>query len=170
MDVAKADIRVLSSMDLEYYRYHMRRLVSQGRSDHPGLVDDNSVDSYCLRLMSECVVIVGAYVDETMRGAVQIWFDHTRLRADAFLSIEQEFQNRDFDRTLLASAIDLSRSHGMADLTLDAQTDNTEMGELVVECGGVLTTSDSKPRFRIALSGHPTVIDETDADIRTLAS
>jgi ribosomal protein S18 acetylase RimI-like enzyme len=171
MDLAKTDIRVLSSMDLEQYRYHLRRLVSQSQSDRPaGLVDNNSVDSYCLRLMSECVVIVGAYVDEAMRGAVQIWFDHTRLRADAFVSIEQEFQNRDFDRMLLTSAIDLSRSHGMAELRLDVQTNNTEMAQLVVERGGVLMISDSKLRFHIPLSGRPTVIDETAADVGAIAS
>jgi GNAT superfamily N-acetyltransferase len=146
------DIRVLSQLDLEHYRFHLRRcdprylpLLGEG-------ADEADIAILCLRLASDRDVVVGAYVDETMRGAAAIRLDGSMLRARLAISVEDRFRGRGLGRALVKSALEVARGRGVSEVLLE--TGGSEALErLGLHFGGNLAGAPGKSNVSIPLDG-----------------
>ena len=108
-----AEVRVLGAAGIEDYHAHLVRIDRTSR--FPG-IDDRSIDSHCLHLLTAGVILVGCYVDGQMRAGAEIVPDRTARRADAAITIENGYFDRGFERQLTERIIDEARRYHLADL------------------------------------------------------
>ena len=105
----RADIRVLGPTAIEDYYAHLLRLNGNG----PNLAVDNCA-IHCLGLISAGAILVGAYVDGVMRAAAEIVPDRTARRAQAAITVEQEFDDGAFGGLLTERIIDVARRYHLS--------------------------------------------------------
>jgi GNAT superfamily N-acetyltransferase len=147
------DLRVLSPFDLEDFRHHLRRLAATGPllRDEPEM-DGAGFDLYCLRLASDMAVVLGGYVQDTLRAAAEIRMDDAQSRAQIALSVETEFRGRGFGRRIFAAALDVARARGMREAVISSPNKNdAALEKLAMAAGGAPVKRASFLTFRIAL-------------------
>ena len=102
------DIRALGPSGIEEYYAHLLRL---DRTNCFPVPDRSAIDSHCLRLLSAGAILVGAYVDGVMRAAAEIVPDRTAREAEAAITVEAGFDDRNFRRMLTERIIDEARRY-----------------------------------------------------------
>jgi len=120
----QVDIRVLGPSGIEDYYAHLLRL---DRASCFPAADDGAIGIHCLRLLTAGVIFVGAYVDGVMRAAAEIVPDRTARRADAAITIEQGFDDRNFARVLTERIIDEARRYHLNKLRVLEQSSATNI-------------------------------------------
>jgi hypothetical protein len=116
--VHAAEFRVLAATSIEDYHAHLLRL--DRSSLFPG--DRTGIDAHCLHLLSRGAILIGAYVKGVMRAAAEIVPDRTARRAEAAITIEDGYQDRDFDRTLTSMLIEEARRYHLREVRVQEQT------------------------------------------------
>ncbi len=119
LELRGTEIRVLGPAGIEDYHAHLVRLDRNSR--FPG-TDDRAIDAHCLGLVSAGVILVGVYVNGTMRAGAEIVPDRTARRADAAITIEDGFHDRGFERELTERIIDEARRYHLHDLRVLEQS------------------------------------------------
>ncbi len=114
-----AEIRVLGPSSIEDFHAHLLRLDRKSR--FPGM-DDRAIDAHCLELMTKGAILIGAFVNGTMRAAAEIVPDRSARRAEAAITVEDGFQDRGLERDLTAQVIDEARRYHLSNLRLHEQT------------------------------------------------
>jgi hypothetical protein len=120
----RTDIRVLGPSGIEDYYAHLLRL------DHVSCfpaTDDGAIATHCLRLLTAGAIFVGAYVDGVMRAAAEIVPDRTARRAEAAITIESGFDERNFGRMLTERIIDEARRYHLNKLRVLEQGSATNI-------------------------------------------
>jgi GNAT superfamily N-acetyltransferase len=113
-----ADYRALGPTAIEDYHAHLLRLDRKSRL--PG-TDDRAIDAHCLDLVTAGAILIGAYVNGVMRAAAEIVPDRTARRAEAAITVEDEFHDRGFERELTARIIDEARRYHLNNLRVHEQ-------------------------------------------------
>ena len=108
-----ADIRVMGPSGIEDYYAHLLRL--DDANSFP-LTRGRALDTHCLRLLTAGAILVGAYVDGVMRAAAEIVPDQTARQAEAVITIEQGFDDREFGRMLTERIVDEARRYHLSKL------------------------------------------------------
>jgi GNAT superfamily N-acetyltransferase len=116
--VHAAEFRVLGPTAIEDYHAHLMRL--DRASCFPG--DDRGIDAHCLDLIASGAILIGAYVKGIMRAGAEIVPDRTARRADAAITVEDDFQERGFERELTAKIIDQARRYHLNDVRVNDQS------------------------------------------------
>lgn len=113
------EIRVLSPVGIEDYHAHLLRLdIADRRLRFAQECDDRGIDGHCLRLLGAQAIVIGGYVDGTLRAGVEICPDRTARRADAIITAEPKFALAGVTRMLLTRMIDEARRYHLSDMTL----------------------------------------------------
>jgi hypothetical protein len=120
----RADIRVLETSGIEDYYAHLLRL---DRASCFPAAADSAIETHCLRLLTAGAIFVGAYVDGVMRAAAEIVPDRTARRAEAAITIEQGFDDRNFGRALTERIVDVARRHHLNKLRVLEQSSTTNI-------------------------------------------
>jgi hypothetical protein len=119
MPESRTDIRVMGPSGMEDYYSHLLRLDHAHRL--PTIADD-AVSAHCLSLLSAGAIVVGAYVDGVMRAAAEIVPDRTAKQADAAITVETGFEDREFTRMLTERVIDEARRYHLCLLRVIEQS------------------------------------------------
>lgn len=117
--VHAAEIRVLSPSAIEDYHAHLLRLDRTSR--FPG-TDDRSIDNHCLGLVASGAILIGAFVKGVMRAGAEIVPDRTARRAEAAITIEDGYENREFERELTEFIIEQARRYHLNDVFVHEQS------------------------------------------------
>jgi hypothetical protein len=117
--IRKTEIRVLGPGSIEDFHAHLVRLDRTSR--FPG-EDDRAIDSHCLGLVAVGAILIGAFVDGVLRGGAEIVPDRTARRAEAAITIENEFHDRGLERELTARVIDEAQRHHLNQLRIQEQS------------------------------------------------
>jgi hypothetical protein len=120
----RTDIRVLGPTGIEDYYAHLLRL---DRASCFPAADDGAIDTHCLRLLMAGAIFVGAYVDGVMRAAAEIVPDRTARRAEASITIEQGYDDRNFGRMLTERIVDEARRYHLSKLRVLEQNSSTNI-------------------------------------------
>jgi hypothetical protein len=113
------EIRVLSPAGIEDYHAHLLRLdIADRRLRFAGESDDRGIDGHCLRLLGTQAIVIGGYVDGTLRAGVEICPDRTARHADATFTAEPKFALAGVTRMLLTRMIDEARRYHLCDMRL----------------------------------------------------
>lgn len=134
----KTDIRIQGAPELEYYRYHLRRFMPTiSQAIFPGRdISEAGIDAYCLRLISEQgLIVVGAFVDQTMRAAAEIHF-HDLKPAPIILTVEEGFRGRGLGGAVLSTALKLARDRGTPTALLYVPGENVALQKLALHFDG----------------------------------
>lgn len=117
--MSSIEIRILGPACIEDYHAHLLRLPASNRALR--LVsgnDERGVDGHCLRLLGMQVVLIGAFVDGTLRAALEIIPDRAARYADAVLTAEEDHSLQGVLALLVARLVDEARSYRLADVRL----------------------------------------------------
>jgi len=109
----KVEIRVLSPGEIEEFHAHLLRLDRTSRFPR---MDDRAIDAHCLRLMAIGAILVGCFVDGVMRASAEIIPDRTARRAEAAITIEDGYEDRDFEREITEVIVEQARRFHLHDL------------------------------------------------------
>ncbi len=109
----RADIRVLGPSGIEDYYAHLLRL---DRASCFPVAENSAIDTHCLHLLMAGAIFVGAYVDGVMRAAAEIVPDRTARRAEASITVEPGFDDRNFGRMLTERIVDEARRYHLSKL------------------------------------------------------
>ena len=113
------DIRISGPTGIEDHHAHFLRLDFLDRCLHFGSGDDDhAIDTHCLRLLAANAVLIGSYVDGVMRAGVQIIPDRNARRAQAFVTIESEYQSDALVQELIGRAREEARKCRFAELVV----------------------------------------------------
>ena len=116
--VRGVEIRVLCPGSIEDFHAHLLRLDRTSR--FPG-TDDRAIDTHCLSLVSGGAILLGAFVDGVMRGGAEIVPDRTARRAEAAITVENDYAERGLERDLTARIIDEARRYHLNNLRVHEQ-------------------------------------------------
>lgn len=118
MSTAHAQVRVLDSTTLEDYRQHLLRLDGQSRHARFGwAMDDAGINAHCLRVMGEGAIVIGGYVEGTVRGGVELW--PVADRAEIVFSVEKDWQRQGLGTALVERAVAEAKRQGMTSVEVD---------------------------------------------------
>ena len=113
------EIRILSPGCIEDFHAHLLRLDRGSR--FPG-TDDRAIDRHCLQLATGGAILLGAFVDGVMRAGAEIVPDRTARRAEAAITVEDDFHGRGLERDLAARIIDEAQRHHLNQLRIHEQS------------------------------------------------
>jgi hypothetical protein len=120
------EIRVLGPAGIEDHHAHLLRLDPRTRSlSLAAINDDRGIDGHCLRLMSAQAILIGGYVNATLRASLEILPDRTARHADALFTAEATFCSPALTQMLLSRLLDEARSYQLSDVKLHGIADTS---------------------------------------------
>lgn len=161
--------RKLLPTELPRYREHLLRLDREDRySRFSGTVSDEVIGQHCLRIDWRCTIIVGAFVDGELRGALELRTDPTFWpdNAELALSVERACQRRGVGAELLRRALVIARNRGIRCATMICLPENRRMQGLARKFDARLSREDAEVSSAITLEwpNHMTLIQEVVDD------
>lgn len=113
------EIRILGPSGIEDHYAHLLRLDPHSRSLWlANGNDDRGIDGHCLRLLAAQAILIGGYVNNTLRASLEIVPDRTARQADALFTAETSFCSPTVTQMLLARLLDEARSYRLREIRL----------------------------------------------------
>ena len=117
--MTSVEVRVLGPACIEDHHAHLLRLGARHRALFLATGnDDRGVDGHCLRLLSTQAILIGGYVNGTLRASVEILPDRTARSADAVFTAETGFDVSAMKEMLIARLLDEARSYRLSEIRL----------------------------------------------------
>ena len=113
------EIRVLGATGIEDFHAHLLRLDRMSRFPRS---DDRAIDAHCLDLLASGAILIGVYEDGVIRAGAEIVPDRTARRAEAAITVEDDYADRGFERELAERVIEEARRHHLNNLRLHEQS------------------------------------------------
>ena len=152
-------VRVLGPADLEAYLGHLTRLDGSARAlRFSAGVDDPFILSHCLTRVLKSSALIGGFVGDTLRGAVEIDLDEDRAEGEPAVSVEKPFRRKGLASAMLALAIAEARASGVGALRFDVGRDNTAMIKLVEASGATPVGKGATRTYRLTLNARETPV------------
>ena len=151
------EIRVLAPAGIEDYHAHLLRLDRGGRHlRYAAESDDQGIDGHCLRLLGAQAIVIGGYVDGTLRAAIEICPDRTARRAEAVFTAESKYSLDTGRRMPLTRMLDEARRYHLAELALYGLEDRAELAR-VAQPSGIQVAGEAPAilRFESAFAPPP---------------
>lgn len=119
------EIRVLGPGSIEDYHAHLLRLdIADRRLRFASESDDRGIDGHCLKLLGTQAIVIGAYVEGTLRAAIELVPDRTARRAEAIFTAEAAFSSPGLLRMLMTRLFDEGRRYHLATIALHGFDDD----------------------------------------------
>ena len=115
----EVEIRVLGATGIEDFHAHLIRLDRMSRFPR---TDDRAIDAHCLELLASGAILIGVYEDGVIRAGAEIVPDRTARRAEAAITIEDNYADRGFERDLTERVIEEARRYHLNNLRLHEQS------------------------------------------------
>ncbi len=122
------EIRVLGPVGIEDYHAHLLRLDIRDRNlRFASEADDRGIDGHCLRLLGAQTILIGGYLDGTLRAGLEIVLDRTAQHAEAIFTAEPGFASPALARMLAMRLLDEARRYRLTELTLHGFDDIVQL-------------------------------------------
>jgi RimJ/RimL family protein N-acetyltransferase len=146
--------RKLVPAEIGLFHDHLLRLTPEDRHCRfAGLVSDERIAEYCANIDWFRTIIVGCFIDGTLRGAAELRLDDPRLgwRAELAVTVEQEWQSRGIGTELLRRAITACRNRGIRSIYMICLVANRRMQRIARRFDGELVIADGEAEAKVAL-------------------
>jgi len=109
-----------------------------------GGVNDDFIRRHCSLVGGPSSVVVGCFVDGTLRGASEMWFGTGGdKRCELALTVEHDFQGVGIGTELLRRSLVAARNRGSRSLYLACLPANRKMQHILKKFGRIVTTRDA---------------------------
>ena len=105
----RGTIRLLMPGELPLYLNHLLRLDEEARElRFDQIMDDTAIQAHCLKLSTGGAQIIGAFIDDALRGAVELNAapDPDLAATELMFSVEPAFQCQGIGTRLMAKALE----------------------------------------------------------------
>ena len=107
-----------------------------------GGVNDDFIRTHCSQIAWPNSVAIGCFVDGTLRGASELWFDPWGEKpCELALTVERKFQGQGIGTELLRRSLLLARNRGAKSVYLACLPENRKMQHILQKFGRTVTTS-----------------------------
>lgn len=131
--------RKLLPAEISRYRDHLLRLSRTDRhARFSGTVSDDGIENHCRNLDWSRTILIGAFHQGVLRGAVElctdrlIWPDSAELA----ISVEKDFQEMRVGSALVRRALTIARNRSIRTIVIICQATNRRMRSLARRYGG----------------------------------
>ncbi|PGH53357.1 GNAT family N-acetyltransferase [Azospirillum palustre] len=134
-------IRKIMPTELPQYRAHLLRLDRTDRyARFAGTLSDEAVERHCTAIDWGRTVILGAFEDGVLRGAIELCGDRLLWpeQAEFGISIESELQGKGVGSTLVRRILTVARNRGIRHVHMVCLAENSRMRALARRFGGRL--------------------------------
>lgn len=146
--------RKLLPAEIGLFHDHLLRLTPEDRQCRfAGLVSDGRIAEYCAQVDWFRTIVVGCFVDGTLRGIAELRLDDPRLgwRAELAVTVEHERQSRGIGTELLRRAITVCRNRGVRSIYMICLVANRRMQRIVRRFEGELVIAEGEAEAKVAL-------------------
>lgn len=146
--------RKLVPAELIAWSDHLKRLSPEARQARfSGTVSDETIEAYCRKIEWLTTVLVGAFVDGTLRGVAELRSlePGTGWRAEVAVTVEDAWQDHGLGTELLRRAVVYARNRGLKSLYMICLTDNRRMQAIARKLEGQLSFEGSQVEADIAM-------------------
>ncbi|MBK1837814.1 GNAT family N-acetyltransferase [Azospirillum sp. YIM B02556] len=157
-------IRKIMPTELPQYRAHLLRLDRADRyARFTGTLSDEAVKRHCAAIDWGRTVLLGAFEDGLLRGAVELCGDRILWpeQAEFGISVESVLQGKGVGSTLVRRILTVARNRGIHQVHMMCLAENVRMralarrfgGRLALDCGEITSLFELPPpnQFSIAL-------------------
>ncbi len=156
MPAQDRQIRKLGSAELEDYRLHLLHLDAKSRHARFGwAMDDSGINARCLKLAVEPVFVVGAYVDNVLRGAAELWPDCATRRAELAFCVEENFRRQGLSTALIKYAIQEMQTQDIQYLDIEVDDSDYIARSLIAKFRGGATDNGCTSNLQIPIPTAP---------------
>ncbi len=131
-------VRMLHAEEISLLREHLLRLGKLSRIMRFGRpVTDVFIDDYCDHLTAENSLILGAFLEGSLRGAVEVRLieDSNTPEVELVFSVEDQWQNAGLGSVLMSSALSAARSTNICKVYLICLRENYPMRRVLAKTG-----------------------------------
>jgi len=131
--------RKLLPAEIGRYRDHLLRLSRADRhARFSGTVSDEVVENHCRNLDWSRTILIGAFYQGVLRGAVELCTDRLLWpdTAELAVSVEKDFQEMRIGSALVRRALTISRNRSIRTIVVVCQSTNRRMRALARRYGG----------------------------------
>jgi GNAT superfamily N-acetyltransferase len=136
------------------YRDHLLRLDKQDRyARFCGMKSDDSIEDYCRGIDWRFVIIVGCFVDGTLRAVAEVRTDPKVWPGEGELavSVEPGFQGRGLGKGAVQRVMTMARNRAIRSLTVVCLPGNRRMQAIVRDFDGALRLEEGEAVGRLNL-------------------
>lgn len=109
-----------------------------------GGVNDDFIRRHCSLIGGPSSAVIGCFIDGTLRGASELWFDSDGdRRCELALSVEHDYQGQGIGTELLRRSLVLARNRGASSLYLACLPENRKMQHILKKFGRIVTTRNA---------------------------
>jgi GNAT superfamily N-acetyltransferase len=138
-------IRKLLTSERDKVRDHLLRLAPEDRRLRFFCqVGDAFIADYCEKLFAANDIVLGAFIDGTLRGVGELRHESPRWQpaAEAAVTVERTYQSSGIGTALLRQLVELAQNRSIKTLHLFCLIDNSRMQSVVKKLGGQLSVAD----------------------------
>jgi GNAT superfamily N-acetyltransferase len=146
--------RKLVPAELGLFHGHLLRLTPEDRHCRfAGFVSDGRIAEYCSHIDWFRTIIIGCFIDSTLRGVAELRLDDPRLgwRAELAITVESEWQSRGIGTELLRRAITICRNRTVRSIYMICLVANRRMQRIARRFEGELVIADGEAEAQMAL-------------------
>ena len=146
--------RKLVPAEIGLFHDHLLRLTPEDRHCRfAGLVSDVRIAEYTSQIDWFRTIIVGCFVDGTLRGVAELRLDDPRVgwRAELAVTVENEWQSRGIGTELLRRAITVCRNRAIRSIYMICLVANRRMQRIARRFDGDLIIADGEAEAKVAL-------------------
>jgi RimJ/RimL family protein N-acetyltransferase len=133
---------------------HLLRLTPEDRHCRfAGFVSEERIAEYCSRVDWFRTIVIGSFIDGTLRGVAELRLDDPRVgwRAELAVTVELEWQSRGIGTELLRRAITVCRNRAIRSIYMICLVANRRMQRIARRFDGDLIIADGEAEAKVAL-------------------
>lgn len=155
--------RKLLPAEISRYRDHLLRLSRADRhARFSGTVSDDVIENHCRNLDWSRTILIGAFHQGVLRGAVELCTDRLLWpdSAELAISVEKDFQEMRIGSALVRRALTIARNRSITTIAIICQSTNRRMralarrygGKAEIDGGEVIATIPLEPADQFSLA------------------
>jgi GNAT superfamily N-acetyltransferase len=146
--------RKLVPAEIGVFHQHLLRLTREDRHCRfAGHVSDAVIAEYCSKVDWFRSVIIGCFIDGTLRGVAELRFDEPRpgWRSELAVTVESAWQNRRIGTELLHRSITACRNRAIRSIYMICLVENRRMQRIARHFDGELVFNEGEAEAQVAL-------------------
>ena len=146
--------RKLVPAEIGPFREHLFRLSAGDRHCRfSGSISDDVVAAHCARIDWFRTVIVGCFIDGTLRGAAELRLDDPRIgwRSELAVTVEGPWQDQGHGTELLRRSVTVCRNRAIRSIYMVCLLENRRMQRIARRFEGELLLADGEAEAQIGL-------------------
>lgn len=146
--------RKLVPAEIGLFRQHLLRLTREDRHCRfAGHVSDAVIAEYCGKVDWFRSVIIGCFIDGSLRGVAELRFDEPRpgWRSELAVTVESAWQNQRIGTELLRRSITVCRNRAVRSIYMICLVENRRMQRIARRFEGELLFADGAAEAQVAL-------------------